>query len=82
MPTVVLFTTLLLPLAPEGGPATHRPAAEDLARRAAVIKPTADEVRWRRIPWLTDLARAQEQARQERRPIFLWVTGDDPLERC
>ncbi len=55
---------------------------EALDRRAAVIKPSADELRWRQIPWLTDLAQGQQTAQAEGRPIFLWVTGDDPLERC
>jgi hypothetical protein len=29
-----------------------------------------------------DLKKAQQTAQSEGRPIFLWVTGDDPLERC
>jgi hypothetical protein len=53
----------------------------DLMRRAEVIKPSAGELKWQRIPWLTDLTKGQIVARAERRPIFLWVTGDDPLER-
>ena len=60
-----------------------RPATlDELLQRAAVIKPSTEELRWQRIPWLTDLAAAQQTARNEKRPIFLWVTGDDPLERC
>jgi len=53
-----------------------------LARRAAAIKPAAEELRWQQIPWVTDLAEGQRLAKAEERPIFLWVTGDDPLERC
>ena len=59
-----------------------RPTLAELTRRAEVIKPSAGELKWQRIPWLTDLAAGQRVARAERRPIFLWVTGDDPLERC
>lgn len=59
-----------------------RPALEDLQRTAAVIKPSPDELRWRQIPWVLDLAKGQGLAAREERPIFLWVTGDDPLERC
>ncbi len=55
---------------------------QDLARRAAVIGPAPEELRWQQIPWVTDLAEGQRLAQAERRPIFLWVTGDDPLERC
>ena len=55
---------------------------DSLIRRATVIKPAAAELRWQQIPWLLDLAEGCRIARMERRPIFLWVTGDDPLERC
>jgi hypothetical protein len=53
-----------------------------LAERAAVIRPSADELKWQRIPWVTDLAEGRRLAAAERRPLLLWVTGDDPLERC
>ena len=53
-----------------------------LAKRAAAIKPAAEELRWQQIPWVTDLTEGQRLAKSEGRPIFLWVTGDDPLERC
>jgi hypothetical protein len=77
------FTGLLLLL---GAFAAALPAAEPSARtlagRATLIRPTDDELRWQQIPWLTDLAEGQKAARGEQRPILLWVTGDDPLERC
>jgi hypothetical protein len=55
---------------------------DDLAKKAAAVKPTGAELAWQKIPWTLDLLEAQQTARAERRPIFLWVTGDDPLERC
>jgi hypothetical protein len=55
---------------------------EELDRRAEIIKPSPNELKWRNIPWVLDLGKGQQLAQQERRPIFLWVTGDDPLERC
>ena len=54
----------------------------DLARQAAVVKPAPQELKWQQIPWVLDLAAAQHMAQAEKRPIFLWVSGDDPLERC
>lgn len=57
-------------------------AADDLVNRAAVVKPTTTELAWLKIPWVLDLKAAQKTAQAEGRPIFLWVTGDDPLERC
>jgi hypothetical protein len=58
------------------------PASDELLRRAAVVKPSPAELEWQRIPWITDLTEGLRLARQERRPIFLWATGNDPLERC
>jgi hypothetical protein len=56
--------------------------ADELLDRAAVIKPGAGELAWLKIPWMLDLKAAQRTAKAEDRPIFLWVTGDDPLGRC
>jgi hypothetical protein len=56
--------------------------ADELVERAAVIKPSAGELAWLKIPWMLDLKAAQKTAKAEDRPIFLWVTGDDPLGRC
>ncbi len=58
------------------------PAGDEVPRRAAAIKPSEKELTWLGIPWVTDLMEAQRLARDEKRPIFLWATGDDPLERC
>ena len=58
------------------------PASDDLVARATAIKPTARELTWLGVPWVSNLAEAQQMAREEKRPIFLWVAGDDPLERC
>ncbi len=55
---------------------------EALSGRASIIKPAATELKWQQIPWVTDLTHGLKLAREETRPIFLWVTGDDPLERC
>jgi hypothetical protein len=40
------------------------------------------ETKWQQIPWTRDLEKAVKQAREEKRPLLLWVTGDEPLERC
>lgn len=58
---------------------TLPPALEQIAR---IVKPRADETRWSRIPWLTDLAQGQRLAREEHRPLFVFVSGDEPLEAC
>jgi hypothetical protein len=54
----------------------------DVTRRIAEIRQPEALLEWRRIPWVTDLAEGQRLARRGHRPIFLWASGDDPLERC
>jgi hypothetical protein len=47
-----------------------------------VKKPLAGELRWQQIPWLVDLSEGIRRAGAEGRPLLLFVSGDDPLERC
>lgn len=47
-----------------------------------VTTPHPGELKWQQIPWLTDLREALRQAKAERRPLLLFVSGDDPLEKC
>ncbi|GAC1475575.1 MAG: hypothetical protein NVSMB9_28400 [Isosphaeraceae bacterium] len=54
----------------------------EVARRIETLKLPESQRKWQQIPWITDLAEGLRLARTEQRPIFLWVTGDDPLERC
>ena len=82
-----IFSVMLLLISlPPGVSRTEEPspgqnvAWNQLVERAA--EPTAKELAWLTIPWVLDLKAAQTTAKAEGRPIFLWVTGDDPLERC
>src|SRR5947199_10820653 len=53
------------------------------ARMYGFVKtPHPGELRWQQIPWLTDLREAVRQAKVESRPLLLFVSGDDPLEKC
>ena len=63
-------------------PAADRlpPAADVVYKYIKLRRPHA--LNWERIPWLVDLPEAVRQAKAENRPLLLWVTGDDPLERC
>ena len=55
------------------------PAARLYADTTLFPRPT----KWRdAIPWLLDLDEGIRLAKQERRPLLLWTSGDDPLERC
>jgi hypothetical protein len=62
--------------------ALYMEAYGPLLRRADAVKPLSEELHWQKIPWMTDFEEAQRLARAERRPIFLWVSSDDPLGRC
>jgi hypothetical protein len=44
-----------------------------------LIKPSADEDRWDRIPWQTSLWEARRLAAQKARPILLWEMDGHPL---
>src|SRR4051795_2040132 len=80
----------MLSIAPARADVRPVSAGEDVARLpAAAARLYADTTlfprptRWRdAIPWVLDLERAIRRARQEQRPLLLWVSGDDPLERC
>jgi hypothetical protein len=69
-----------------GGGAVHADSlqayADALRAKAAELKQSPAQLRWQQIPWLTDLNEGLRLARQEKRPILLWTTGDDPLGRC
>jgi hypothetical protein len=38
--------------------------------------------KWLDIPWMLDLKEGIRAAQAEQRPVLIWVSGDDPLERC
>ena len=40
------------------------------------------KMKYRDIPWLLDLEKGIRVAKQEKRPVLIWTSGDDPLERC
>ncbi len=68
-------------------PANQSPGADRLPADAArlygfVTTPHPGELKWQQIPWLTDLPAGIQQARAEKRPLVLFVSGDDPLEKC
>jgi hypothetical protein len=57
--------------------------SEDAAKRYVAIKPRPGEVKWRQIPWLVNLNKGIQVAKEEKRPLLIW-TGQQshPLERC
>jgi hypothetical protein len=64
-----------------------KPTLAQLEKRAATLLPTKEQLRYQEIPWVHDLAEAQQVAQAEKRPIFLWGYGgrarpDNGLEGC
>src|SRR5262249_44434569 len=49
------------------------PTSAELAKLAAVIKPSAAANKWQQIPWLTDVNDTRKLAKKEKRPLFLWT---------
>ena len=53
-----------------------------LEAMARLVRQDPAVLRWREIPWYTDVNEGIKAAKDEKRPILLWITGDDPLGRC
>ena len=56
------------------------PAADTVYKYIKLRGP--NDLKWQQIPWLVDLPEAVRQAKAENRPILLWLSDDDPLDRC
>ena len=62
-----------------GGPIPPK-QLEDLHR---LIKPQADESKWAKVPWLTNLDEARQRAAAQDKPLLLWrAGGGDVLGRA
>lgn len=83
-----LCALLCLAAVPAVAPAAEpAPELAALLRKAAPYRPGAHDFVWREIPWYTDPAAALKQAKDEGRPLFVWLAGGrdrdgNPLERC
>jgi hypothetical protein len=63
------------------------PELADILKRAEPLRPAARDLVWRQIPWYADPAEALQKAKDEGRPLFVWLAGGrdrdgSPLERC
>jgi hypothetical protein len=76
---------LLLAFAPTA--ADPVPELAEIRKKAAAFRPGARDLVWREIPWHADPAAALKEAKDEKRPLFVWLAGGrdrdgNPLERC
>ncbi len=83
LPFPALGLAGLLTLTAAGGAGDPLTAETDALYAMAKLVRLDDAVlRWRDIPWYTDATEGLKAARQEKRPMFLYVSGDEPLGRC
>lgn len=88
----LLFTLALAPLFVAPSHADIRPVSskDDVARLPAATAQLYGDTtlfpqatKWRdAIPWILDLDEGIRLAKEEKRPLLIWTSGDDPLERC
>ena len=86
----LLFSSVLLLAAANALAADAKPEFKDdvsrlpadVAERYRAILPQRGEMKWLRTPWLVDLGEGIRVAKTEKRPLLIWVSGDEPLERC
>ena len=55
------------------------PKKTPLDERIQSVLPGADEEKWLKVAWVSDLARGRFEANAARKPIFLWLMNGDPL---
>lgn len=70
--------------APAAGESPSRVVAlqeADLDKWRALISPTADELAFERIAWISSLGDGFERASVEQKPLLLWMMNGHPLGR-
>ena len=82
----IFFFALVVPISPIC--ANDEPLElAALLKKAAAFRPGGSDFGWREIPWNDDPTAAVKEARDEKRPLFVWLAGGrdrdgTPLERC
>ena len=84
--TIAIFTLAFL-LPAVGWAAEPEPELAALKKSAVKYRPGTGDLTWREIPWYGEPSAVLEQARVEKRPLFVWLAGGrdrdgSPLERC
>jgi hypothetical protein len=86
MRTLALLLLLLAQVKPGGKPAPAAgafppPALDEKSYKkwSEFIRPGEAELKWKKIPWRTDLVAAAAEAKALNRPILLWSDQGNPL---
>jgi hypothetical protein len=68
---------------------THADSPErtKLLKKADALRPAPADFAWQQIPWHIDPTTALKEAKDEQRPLLVWLAGGrdrdgSPLERC
>ena len=80
--TIVCSAIILAATAQDQDGGQRNELENRVANKANELRPSAEQLKWQQIPWMTNLAEGLKVAKQERRPVFLWGSDDEPLERC
>ncbi len=70
------MTLILCPLPVAG---QEKSELRDTANR---VRATAEEMNFTKIPWVMDLFEGFRLAKEENRPVFLYMITGDPLDDC
>ncbi len=54
----------------------------ELRMKAGAVRATAAEMSFTKIPWVMDLSKGFRLAKEENRPVFLYMITGDPLDDC
>jgi hypothetical protein len=74
-----LLPLTLLPLLCAPARAAEPITAEQFPQLRTLIKPSATEDRWAKIPWRISLWEARKEAARAGKPILLWEMDGHPL---
>ncbi len=77
---LALLTTL-------GVASADSPERTKLIKKADAVRPAPADFAWQQIPWHIDPSTALKEAKDEERPLLVWLAGGrdrdgSPLERC
>ena len=60
-------------------PESLRIQQDNFAELHALMQPTANELKWREIPWHTNIWEARREAALAGKPVYLWEMDGHPL---
>ena len=81
MKTNLIRVAAMLALVLFSAPASGQVQSE-LRVKADAVRATAAEMNFTKIPWVTDLFEGFRSAKEEKRPVFLYMITGDPLDDC